>query len=323
MNIAVDGGGLCVDLEHRFGNYIVSENIIRSLLSCDTKNSYTVYSFCKKPNVPDFPVNWNYKELLPKRFWMKARVSLEELMHPKDIFLALNQAMPLYTRSRVISFCHGLSYLRFPKLYEGDYRRLFWQLGTMMRKSDCVVASSAKVKKELLEINPKNKNIVVIPFGIPFDMTEANRPTGGRKKYFLHVGMDHPIKNIGFIKEAFEKFRKNRKYKEYRLICITGGVTRSELKRFYQEATGYLTASHYESFNLPVLEALSQNCPVIGLKTAIIPEMKKYTEVVDSEKEFIERMGFAADGKLTKINNKLLAKEFSWRKYMKYLLELY
>ena len=44
-------------------------------------------------------------------------------------------------------------------------------------------------------------------------------------------------------------------------------------------ATALLTASHYESFNFPVLEALSQGCPVIGLKSAIIPEFKPYVNL--------------------------------------------
>ncbi len=323
FDIAIDGGGFCTSSRNKFGNYRFTENIIRALSLYDKKNPYTIYSFCQKPAGLVLSRNWNHKELLPKRFWIKIRVSIEELLRPKDIFLALNQGIPLYTRAKIISFCHGLSYHYFPKLYKDSYTRLSSQLGSMMKRSDYIIVSSVKVKNELQEIYPKNKNIVVIPYGIPFDMTEPSHPTGVRKKYFLHVGMDHPIKNSEFIKDASEKFRKDRKYKDYRLICVTGGTTRKEIKKLYQEATAYLTASHYESFNLPVLEALSQNCPVIGLKSAIIPEMKEYAYLISSKKELVEGMRLAVERKLKKIDMKLLREAFSWRGYVKKLLELY
>ncbi len=325
MNISVEGGGLCSESENRFGNYIFAENLIRALSQYDKKNNYGIYSFCEKPADICISKNWEYKVLLPKRFWIKFRVSLEELLRPTDIFLALNQAVPFYLRAKVISFCHGLSYYYFPKLYSNSYRRLFSQLNPMMKKSHLVVVSSIQVKQELQKLYPENNKIMVIPYGIPYDMgDEMSHPKiRNRKEYFLTVGMDHPIKNMKFIRKAFEEFRREKRYKNYRLICLTGGATRSELKRLYQEATAYLTTSYYESFNLPVLEALSQNCPVIGLKSAIIPEMKEYVYVISSKKELVEGMKLAVEGRLIKIDTTLLNQTFSWSSYVKKLLELY
>lgn len=325
MNIAVDGGGLCS--ENRYGNYIFSENLIRALSLYDKKNRYTIYSFCGKPDSLSIPSRWEYKRLLPKRFWLKVRVSFEEFIRPKDIFLALNQALPLYSRSKMISFCHGLSYYFYPRLYSDLYSRLSGQLEVMMKKSKYIVVSSIKVKQELRKLYPKNKNVVVIPYGIPFDMekdTTLRRPHKScNHEFFLHVGMDHPIKNIEFIKDAFEEFRKQRQYKDYRLVCIAAGASRSELGKLYREATGYLTASHYESFNLPAVEALYNGCPVIGLSSAIIPEMRKYTYVVGSKEEFVQKMELLADGKSKTINHESLRQTFSWYKSVKKLFKLY
>jgi len=83
-----------------------------------------------------------------------------------------------------------------------------------------------------------------------------------------------------------------------------------------------LTASYYESFNFPVLEALSQGCPVIGLESAIIPELAPYVNLAKSEDEFIKLMKTVP----VKPNLKLikyLKSEFNWKKYVKKLVKLY
>ena len=98
---------------------------------------------------------------------------------------------------------------------------------------------------------------------------------------------------------------------------------RSKLKKLYKEACALLTASYYESFNLPVLEALSQNCPVVGLKSAIIPELKAYVSLANNQKEFVEKMLEAADAKSKTIDQNKLRHEFSWEKYIKTLRALY
>ena len=274
MKISIDGGGLGAKKGEKFGNFTFSENIIKALLLYDKKNQYKIYTF---------------KNLKPKLFWMKGRVSLEELKEKQDVFLALNQALPLYTSGKIISFCHGLSYYYFSQYYsKEDNRRLKNQLNEMIKRSDIIIVSSEKVKEELILINQSiNTKVHVLPFGIPFDIFDQRLlrhrhlavPRNDVNPYFLFVGMNHPIKNIDFIKHAFNELKKDKKYRDYKLLILTKNVSRKRLRIYYQNATALLTASHYESFNFPVLEALSQGCPVVGLKSAIIPELKSYVNL--------------------------------------------
>jgi glycosyltransferase involved in cell wall biosynthesis len=135
---------------------------------------------------------------------------MEECLKRKDIFLALNQAAPYVTFAKVISFSHGLSFRYYPGFYH-DFDRLDDQLESMIKDSDQIVVSSSRVKREIVEHHPKIKNkIHVLLYGIPFDMPLI---LGQRKreKYFLHVGMDHPVKNVEFIIKAFNKIRKVKK----------------------------------------------------------------------------------------------------------------
>ena len=117
------------------------------------------------------------------------------------------------------------------------------------------------------------------------------RSVRSERPYFLFVGMNHKIKNIDFLVKAFTIFKERQEYKDFELILVGNHhklvneklgirckvVDRNELAFLYRNATGYLTTSLYESFNLPVLEALSQNCNVVGKSDALIPELLSFT----------------------------------------------
>ncbi len=307
MKISIDGGALNLKNNQRFGTSVFSENLVAALKLYDKKNQYVVYTF---------------KNLRPKLFWLKGRVSLEELRQKKDIFLALNQAIPLYVSGKIISFCHGLSYHFYPQHYpKRDVIRLNKQLKEMIKRSDKIIVTSQKIKNELVSINRLiDTKIIVIPFGVPFDMKRGGIKK--KEKYFIFVGMEHPIKNINFIKQAFNEFKKDKKNKDYKLYILTKNISREKLKKLYQQATALLTASYYESFNFPVLEALSQGCPVVGFKSAVIPELKPYVNLAGNFDEFVENMKKINIKPYVRLINQLYIK-FNWKNYVKNLVKLY
>ncbi|MCL4386393.1 MAG: glycosyltransferase [Cyanobacteria bacterium] len=336
MKISLDAGALCTKKRTRFGNFVFTENLIQALNLYDKKNDYFIYSFCPKPEWLNLKNHMFYKVLHPRTLWLSSRVSLEEMMNIKDIFLALNQAIPIATMGEVISFSHGLSFHFFPELYPDSYFALRDQLEPMIKRSKYVILSSIKVKREMQKLFPYYSNFVVINYGIPFDMSEYTKTK--KEKYFLYVGMDHKIKNLTFLIRSFNEFRKNNRYKSYKLLLV-GNLEkykneqnnifvlnlshRSELKNIYAKASGYLTCSLYESFNFPVLEALSQKCAVSGLASAIIPELKKYVYVSNDIKGFIDNMNKIADNQGEfNINLDNLRMFFSWKKYANKLVRL-
>lgn len=336
MNISIDGGAICPSHGRFFGNYIFTRNLLESLQIYDNKTTYHAYTFCPMP--PWFPQSnkFLYLPLRPKALWLTCRVSIEELRSRKDIFLALNQAIPLYTSSTIISFSHGLSFYFFPQLYKDMYYALKDQLLPMIKKSKYILVSSWRVKQEMQALYPHYDNFIVNNYGVPFDMMKYDKKE--RKKFFLYVGMNHPIKNIDFIIKAFQKFREQQGFKEYSLylagnlneyedkshnIKVFDSTSRAELKDLYAEATACVTASFYESYNIPVLEAISQRCPVIGLRSAIIPEFKPYLFKANYEDDFIKQMNNVAEGASKNINLDYIKKVFSWKKYVEKLVSLY
>lgn len=346
MKISVDAGALCVGENLRFGNYYFSKSLLEAIQMYDRINEYFIYSFCQKPIWLKESKKLHYKILRPKMLWLSTRVSLEEVRQKKDIFLALNQAIPISTSSQVISFSHGLSFYFYPQFYPDSYYSLKDQLAPMIDKSRHIVVSSIRVKTELKKLFPHFKDFVVINYGVPFDMLsqQAKVPPSSRlrragdKKYFLSVGMNNSIKNIEFLLMVFKQFRKKNRFSEYKLFLIGNlnnfedkknnifsysSINRVQLRKLYAEATAYLTTSYYESFNFPVLEALSQSCTVIGLKGAIIPEFREFVSLAYDSDDFLEQMKDIAVGKKAIVRRSDVMNRFSWKKYILKLKKLY
>ena len=288
-----------------FGTKIFSLNLKKALLKYDKNNQYFFY---------------DDKTVWPKIFWMKLGVSLKEWQLKPDVFLALNQALPFYFHKKVIVFSHGLSFYFFPKYYPKNvFNRLNNQLKEIIKKADKIVVSSKKVKDQFLSLFPKIEDkIYVLPFGIPFDCLKE-KPIKTKEKFFLTLSGSQPIKNFSFIKKTFFVFKK--KNPDYKLINVEN-IRRKKLISLYQKATAFLTASYYESFNLPVLEALSLGCPVVGLESAVVPELRDYVNLAKDKDDFLRLMK-EIPKKPTTFLIKKLKEEFSWKKYVKKLVELY
>ncbi|MFH1827493.1 MAG: glycosyltransferase [bacterium] len=330
MKIGIDSGSFCGP---KVGNYIFTENLIKAIEKYDKKNNYYLYSFCSKPKNLHTAKNLTYKKLVPNINWINWAVRFEEYNNKKNLFLGLNQAFPK-SSSKKILFSHGLSFLFFKHFYKDSYEKMYLQLKSMIKLSDYLVVSSIKVKKELENLSRSKNKIKVIKFGIPFDFQSNNSIK--KQKYFLNVGMNHPIKNVSYIVDCFKKFNLNNKniYKLYLIsnkrypnikdkkIIQISNITRYRLKKLYQGALVYLSPSLYESFNFPVLEALSQKTPVIALKSSIIPELAKYVDIVTSKKDFIKKMADSINKKPC-IDQVSLKRDFSWKKYMSELKKLY
>lgn len=333
MKISLDAAALCAKEDNQFGNYTFTSNLLKAIALYGKKNDYYLYSFCNQDQDLKLGANMHFKKITPRLFWSKVRVGIEEIIHRKDLYLALNQSLPITTFSKIVSFSHGLSFKFYQGLYK-NYDTLNEQLEELMKNSDMIVVSSKRVKHEMVEISPKlEKKIAVIPFGIPFDMPLLKKKTK-KEKFFLHVGMDHPVKNVQFIVDAFKKLRKSKKFRDYRLVLAgytqkvkdpnvkaIPYVDRVALRKMYQKATALLTSSFYESFNLPVLEALSQKTQVVGLREAIVPEFRGYVRMADDLDEFVELMKKTVT-KPFRVKNDL-EKIFSWKKYIRDLEKIF
>ena len=324
MKIGTDGGALSVDKNHQFGNYTFTVNLVKAIERYDrTNNQYILYTFTS-PNI-NFKLGKKIKIKIikPGYFWSKIGLSLAQITDKNDVFLALNQSIPIIRAKKIIGFSHGLAFYFFKKFYPESWRRMFKQHQIMMKYCDFVVVPSVKVKEDFKNIFSDYKKIKILPYGIPFDLKMLKKNEQQKKeKFFLAVGMNHQIKNFELLKKLFAQFREKYKQYQYKLIIINSGIRPLNLADYYKKATALLTTSFYESFNFPVLEALYLNCPVIGVSNAIIPELSNFALIAKNNKKFIELMNKVISQNIN-IDYQQIEENFSWKKYIKKLITLY
>lgn len=329
MRISLDAGALCAAPDARYGTYVFTRNMIEAFGRYDQQNAYIAYTFCDVLELEHKNVS---VKKLPQKLWMSYHVTAHEIMEPNDVFLGLSQALPLASKARIFTFSHGLSFLFYKELYKENYDRLKKQLEMSLRASDYLFVTSQKVKDEL-RIRYEFENAVVIQPGVPFDMVGESKTLVEyqlpKPNYFLFVAMNHPIKRVDLIVKHFKAFKRRAKFKDFGLylvgnftelqdssenIYVFENITREYMRYLYKNACAYLTASLYESFHFPILEALSQGCPVIGYSSAVIPEMRPFVMTAHDEKEFMywmEQLSFRVP---QLPNMKEINARFSWEK---------
>jgi len=123
----------------------------------------------------------------------------------------------------------------------------------------------------------------------------ANEPPLPEPPYLLYVGARNFYKNFAGLLRALA--RSPELLKSFRLVCFGGGgFTPSEksmiaslglpsdavrqlsgndrlLSKLYSHASVFICPSLYEGFGIPVLEAMSQGCPVVCSDTSSLPEV--------------------------------------------------
>ncbi|MBT3292961.1 glycosyltransferase family 4 protein [Candidatus Peregrinibacteria bacterium] len=106
------------------------------------------------------------------------------------------------------------------------------------------------------------------------------------KPFFMYIGNAKEHKNVNTLIQAFA----DAKIKDTELVLILSGpeaeklkspaevkkiknVADSDLPHIYSQARAFVTASLYEGFCLPILEARSCGCPVIASNSTAIKEL--------------------------------------------------
>lgn len=182
-----------------------------------------------------------------------------------------------------------------------------------VEKAKRIIAVSKTTKKDLIKFyNTPEEKIEVIYNGYEktsgktseveedSDVTLEDGKTSEVKlskgKYILYVGTLQPRKNIDTLINAFSQFKKI--YPEFKLFIVgkkgwlynhifkkvdelnlkkdvdfKGYIPDEDLSNLYLNAFCFVLPSLYEGFGIPILEAMSFDCPVISSFTSSLPEV--------------------------------------------------
>jgi len=223
---------------------------------------------------------------------------IELLLGPIDIFHhTMNYNMthytPIPTCKRMVATFHGIA---SPQLFSAYTYRNYKEWANIIASSaSIIIAVSRAAKENFLEYAsfPEDRMRVIYlaadPIFKPIEDKEFLRTCLSRyglenKKYILYVGGGEKNKNLKRLLQAFYTI----KTKNELCLVLVGGINaaalQDELKAveerviflnhiphadlvfLYNGAIAFILPSLYESFPLPVMEAMSCGTPVVGSK---------------------------------------------------------
>lgn len=190
---------------------------------------------------------------------------------------------------------HDLTYIDLPEYVSAKLRSdLIRFVPKQIKRSRFIITVSEFTKQRLVDhyhVDPASIIVTPIPPepAVPMEMSQRQKllqELGITKPFVLFVGTIEPRKNIpnlidGFLalpRELQEKYQLviagrigwNCEREVAKLKEVAGGgspvihlgyVTNEAREALYQSATVFSSASHYEGFGMPVLEAMSHGRP--------------------------------------------------------------
>lgn len=140
--IGVDAGSLAE--AQKTGVSRLSVNLLRQLKKIDKKNQYLIFDKPKR--------GWRY-------FWLPLLVYLNKV----DVFLGLNQALPVFLPCPSVVMVYDLAFEYFPESFADHGGRLKRITRHAVQKADKIIVLSQSTKKDLIkkyQITPKKIRVI-------------------------------------------------------------------------------------------------------------------------------------------------------------------
>jgi len=235
------------------------------------------------------------------KVWQSVEAGLVTLPGAPDIVHANCFQAPKVGPAKLVYTVYDVSFWVYPQFTTED-NRLVCQRGVLDAIGHAAgfifISQSSRDEFEIIfpgllqENSIKCSTVLLASRFEPAAQPRTVIPNGN----WLGVGSLEPRKNYDTILNAFERYLEESTIK--RGLTIAGGrgwksedlrarisdlqsrglvkyegyVEDSRLNELYADAFGLVFPSHYEGFGLPIVEAMSQACPVITRKNSSLPE---------------------------------------------------
>jgi len=286
--------------QHGGGVKVYTRALLRHFLR--HAGSHELVFFYKSPNAAgDFRGQPRVQEVIvPGRsavLWDQASLPRAVRKLGIDVLFNPKYSIPLAVRCPTAWVCHGLDWYVMPWASRWiDRLSHRYMVPRYAAKADAIVAVSEVTRQHVMQyLNVPADRVHTVYTGIDDAFRtalDAETLASVRQKYqlpdrfLLYAGAVYPPKNFTRLIQAYAKVGpalglplviaggENRYLSEYELkeperlnlggwVRWAGWVENTTLPAFYQMAHALLLPSLFESFGLPILEAMASGCPVV------------------------------------------------------------
>ncbi len=286
--------------QHGGGVRVYTRALLKQLLGQPGKHEYVLY-FNNPALLGTYGGLPNVREVsIPGRsvlWWDQVRLPRELRRHGVDVLFNPKYSVPLTGSYPSAWVCHGLDWYVMPwasrYIDRLSHRHLVPRYAA---RSSAIVAVSEITKQHLMEfLRVPADRIATVYTGIGDEFRtplSADQLSAVRERYklperyVLYAGAVYPPKNFRRLVQAYAKvgpelgislviaggtnrFLSEDELKEPERLGLgdwvrwAGWIDSSTLPAFYQMAQALLLPSLFESFGLPILEAMASGCPVV------------------------------------------------------------
>lgn len=286
--------------QHGGGVWVYTRNLLREMLALDTPHEF-ILLYRDRHLVGTYSDNGNRVREVAMRapsfflwdqlavWWMEKKEKLDLIFNPK-------YSIPLMAKCRTVFVCHGLDWYVMPrgsKLIDRLNHNYF--IPRYASKADAIITVSDTTRDHVIKYLEVDENRVHTVYHGVDEAFREPIPDGKLKevrktyqlpdRFFLYVGQIYPPKNFGRLLRAYARVGPKLGVSlviagEHRWLCEeelaligrlgispwivwSDWIDRNTLPAFYALSEAILLPSLYESFGLPLLEAMSSGCPVV------------------------------------------------------------
>lgn len=276
-----------------------TRELVTQLLSRSDDVKYVLFVNDGADWVPKNAKNFSLFSFHSKHYSLSEQLKFPGIIRRSkiDLLFAPHFNVPLLCPVPFVATIHDLILHRYPNQASGLKQRAYRAvMGRTVKKAKALIAVSRFTADEVVKTYGKElkKKITVIHEAASPEFirksaaacTPVLKKYGLPKPFFVYVGNAKEHKNVQMLIDAYRSLEST----ETELVLVVSGdevkslklcdgvrlltdVPATDLSCLYYFAVAFVTASLYEGFGLPVLEAQASGCPVIVTNTGSLPEI--------------------------------------------------
>lgn len=303
-------GILLRSLDEKFGIGVYTRNILGALLSLEPNGHDYVLFYRSKEHLGKYTHYPHVEEHVVsapnKLIWDQVAIPLMAKRTNVDVLFHTKFTVPFLTRSKTVMMLHGATWFARPEVYPDklDLAYIKMMMPRYCQRANAILSNSELTRQDFIHlVGVPAKKITTVYFGVnPIFRRVTDRKQLARVKeryhlperFILTVGQYDPVKNF---QTTFDSFSRCRDAGELKLVAVgkdswkyksecgisgsrfeddvifTGYVEQEDLPSFYSLAEAFIYPSIYETFGIPLIEAMASGCPVVSSNTGAIPEI--------------------------------------------------